>query len=80
MVPVTFSAMKRSQTLWVLSLTRSRLEEPWIFFVFFWLLRVMVSGDSGMYPYQRTPMGNPYIRPYKAYIVGTLLGVHPIVP
>ena len=21
------------------------------------------SGDSGMYPYQRTPMGNPYIRP-----------------
>ena len=22
-----------------------------------------VSGDSGMYPYQRTPMGNPYIRP-----------------
>ena len=22
-----------------------------------------MSGDSGMYPYQRTPMGNPYIRP-----------------
>ena len=30
------------------------------------LPRVMFvySGDSGMYPYQRTPMGNPYnIRP-----------------
>ena len=22
-----------------------------------------LSGDSGMYPYQRTPMGNPYISP-----------------
>ena len=28
------------------------------------------SGDSWMYPYQRTPMGNPYINLYKAYIVG----------
>ena len=53
------------------------------------------SGDSGMYPYQRTPMGNPYISPiYWVFMVynpqeslentintvGTLLGVHPIVP
>ena len=30
-----------------------------------------VSGDSWMYPYQRTPMGNPYIIP---------IWVHPIVP
>ena len=22
-----------------------------------------ISGDSRMYPYQRTPMGNPYISP-----------------
>ena len=22
-----------------------------------------ISGDSWMYPYQRTPMGNPYISP-----------------
>ena len=58
-----------------------------------------VSGDSWMYPYQRTPMGNPNISPIYPYIVGvygllspknpyispistmgTLLGVHPIVP
>ena len=26
---------------------------------------IVHSGDSGMYPYQRTPMGNPYIRPIK---------------
>ena len=36
------------------------------------------SGDSWMYPYQRTPMGNPYISPIST--MGTLLGVHPIVP
>ena len=35
-------------------------------------------GDSWMYPYQRTPMGNPYISPINT--MGTLLGVHPIVP
>ena len=48
-----------------------------------------------MYPYQRTPMGNPYISPiYWVFMgyspqeslentintMGTLLGVHPIVP
>ena len=27
------------------------------------LVGLPFSGDSGMYPYQRTPMGNPYIRP-----------------
>ncbi len=27
------------------------------------------SGDSWMYPYQRTPMGNPYISPIYPYIV-----------
>ena len=44
-----------------------------------------------MYVYQRTPMGNPYFKPYIVGIhglslentinaMGTLLGVHPIVP
>ena len=28
------------------------------------------SGDSWMYPYQRAPMGNPYISPIYPYIVG----------
>ena len=37
-----------------------------------------MSGDSWMYPYQRTPMGNAYISPIST--MGTLLGVHPIVP
>ena len=32
--------------------------------------RSFSSGHSGMYPYQRTPMGNPYIRPIYIYIVG----------
>ena len=36
------------------------------------------SGDSWMYPYQRTPMGNHYMSPIST--MGTLLGVHPIVP
>ena len=27
-----------------------------------------LSGDSWMYPYQRTPMGNPYISPIYIYI------------
>ncbi len=26
-----------------------------------------MSGDSWMYPYQRTPMGNPYISPTSIY-------------
>ena len=30
----------------------------------------LFSGDSGMYPYQRTPMGNPYISPIYPDIVG----------
>ena len=53
------------------------------------------SGDSWMYPYQRTLMGNPYISPiYWVFMgynpqeslentintLGTLLGVHRIVP
>ena len=53
------------------------------------------SGDSWMYPYQRTPMGNPYVSPMywecigyspqeslgnTINITGTLLGVHPIAP
>ena len=53
------------------------------------------SGDSWMYPYQRTLIGNPYISPiYWVFMgcnpqeslentintLGTLLGVHPIVP
>ena len=52
------------------------------------------SGDSWMYPYQRTPMVNPYIshigwvflgyNPQESLentinAMGTLLGVHPIV-
>ena len=55
----------------------------------------MFSGDSWMYPYKRTPMGNPYISPIlwvsmgynpqeslenTTNTMGTLLGVHPIVP
>ena len=27
------------------------------------VLALQLSGDSWMYPYQRTPMGNPYISP-----------------
>ena len=56
---------------------------------------ISLSGDSWMYPYQRTPIGNPYISPIlwafighnpqeslenTINIMGTLLGVHPIVP
>ena len=55
----------------------------------------LLSGDSWMYPYQRSPMGNPYLSPiYWVFMgcnpqeslentintMGTLLGVHPIVP
>ncbi len=33
--------------------------------------RISSSGDSWMYPYQRTPMGKPYGKAlYKPYIVG----------
>ena len=53
------------------------------------------SGDSGMYPYQRTPIGNPYISPIlRGYLwvsypqeslenpintMDTLLGVAPVL-
>ena len=30
----------------------------------------VVSGDSWMYPYQRTPMGNPYISPTYCVLMG----------
>ena len=33
-----------------------------------------------MYPYQRTPMGNPYIRPIYPYIVGVYGLLSPRIP
>ena len=30
--------------------------------------KCLESGDSWMYPYQRTPMGNPYIKPYITWV------------
>ena len=33
-----------------------------------WLM--LISGDSWMYPYQRTPMGNPYYKPYISHANG----------
>ncbi len=42
-----------------------------------WLYR---SGDSWMYPYQRTPMGNPYISPIYPYIVGVYGILSPRIP
>ena len=47
------------------------------------LLQVVVpvlSGDSWMYPYQRTPMGNPYISPIYPYIVGVYGLLSPRIP
>ena len=38
------------------------------------------SGDSWMYPYQRTPMGNPYISPIYPYIVGVYGLLSPTIP
>ena len=38
------------------------------------------SGDSWMYPYQRTPMGNPYISPIYPYIVGVYGLLSPRIP
>ena len=32
------------------------------------------SGDSWMYPYQRTPMGNPYISPIYPYNTWVFMG------
>ena len=39
-----------------------------------------MSGDSWMYPYQRTPMGNPYISPIYPYIVGVYGLLSPRIP
>ena len=39
-----------------------------------------VSGHSWMYPYQRTPMGNPYISPIYPYIVGVYGLLSPRIP
>ena len=39
-----------------------------------------LSGDSWMYPYQRTPMGNPYISPIYPYIVGVYGLLSPRIP
>ena len=38
------------------------------------------SGYSWMYPYQRTPMGNPYISPIYPYIVGVYGLLSPRIP
>ena len=38
------------------------------------------SGDSWMYPYQRTPMGNPYISPIYPYIAGVYGLLSPRIP
>ena len=38
------------------------------------------SGDSWMYPYQRTPVGNPYISPIYPYIVGVYGLLSPRIP
>ena len=38
------------------------------------------SGDSWMYPYQRTPMGNPYISPIYPYVVGVYGLLSPRIP
>ena len=35
------------------------------------------SGDSWMYPYQRTPMGNPYISPIYPYNTWVFMGYYP---
>ena len=36
-----------------------------------------LSGDSWMYPYQRTPMGNPYISPIYPYSSWVFMGYYP---
>ena len=63
-----------------------------VFFIFSKLGWKGLSGNSWMYPYQRTPTGNPYISPISMgynlqeslentiNTMGTLSGVHPIVP
>ena len=49
-------------------------------FVYGFRFKNNIQGIVGMYPYQRTPMGNPYIYISPRSTMGTLLGVHPIVP
>ena len=41
------------------------------------LLPCDISGDSWMYPYQRTPMGNPYISPIYPYSSWVFMGYYP---
>ena len=45
-----------------------------------WIALGKESGDSWMYPYQRTPMGNPYISPIYPYIVGVYGLLSPRIP
>ena len=37
------------------------LVRSWLRYSTLTIVMIFVSGDSWMYPYQRTPMGNPYI-------------------
>ncbi len=45
-----------------------------------WNHHLEISGNSWMYPYQRTPMGNPYISPIYPYIVGVYGLLSPRIP
>ena len=38
---------------------------------------LILSGDSWMYPYQRTPMGNPYRSPIYPYSSWVFMGYYP---
>ena len=42
-----------------------------------WVMIPVVSGDIWMYPYQRTPMGNPYISPIYPYNTWVFMGYYP---
>ena len=48
--------------------------------IYFSPIRRQKSGDSWMYPYQRNPMGNPYISPICPYIVGVYGLLSPRIP
>ena len=52
--------------IWMNALGGATMDLQWLYGkkVLSWLM--LISGDSWMYPYQRTPMGNPYY--YKPYI------------
>ncbi len=70
------------------------MDQPVLDWIIFFVAQK--SGDSWMYPYQRTPMGIPYVsplwwvfvgklspripRPNTIDTMGTLLGLHQIVP